>query len=142
MDNTIQEACKVTLGFFGAYGFNIGVQVYHKFQANIEHSRLKKLGHKEKLDIYNSPTMLASTRSVANFLEWQGPFLALFWMNAIVNKTGISWGWVTVLARIAYPLLACSGGITQAGIKPRMFLATVPAYAVLIYYGVKLYQAL
>ncbi|OQR95520.1 hypothetical protein THRCLA_22126 [Thraustotheca clavata] len=137
------EAAKVTLAYAGSFLFNILIQVYGKIRAVRHFKQLKAAGAtKEKFNRYTSDIMLAGDRSVGNFVEWQGIFLSLFWANALVTGKEIELGYVYVAIRLAYPILAQLGGITQAGPRPLIFLATIPGYYVLLRYMYLLYQQL
>jgi hypothetical protein len=106
------------------------------------HQKAKQAGSKEKYNRFTDPIMLASDRSVGNFIEWQGIFLSLFWVNAILTGKEMYLGWVYVGIRFLYPFLALAGGVTTKGPQPLIFVATVPGYVVLGRLSYLIYQAL
>ncbi|KDO20202.1 hypothetical protein SPRG_13456 [Saprolegnia parasitica CBS 223.65] len=136
-------AAKVTLAYAGAFLFNILIQVVGKVRSIRAFKALKAAtSTKERYNRYTSDVLIAADRSVGNFVEWQGVFLSLFWANALVTGNEIELGYVYVAIRLLYPILAHAGGVTQAGPRPLIFLATVPGYYVLARYAYLLYQAL
>ncbi|KAJ3312895.1 hypothetical protein HDV04_002552 [Boothiomyces sp. JEL0838] len=137
-----REASKVTLAYIGSFIFTIGIQVAFKVKSVKNHQQLKKTGSKEKYDRYQDEIMIPVDRSVGNFMEWQGSFILLFWMNAYLRGQDIWVGWIYVAVRMVYPLLALAGGVSRKGAQPLIFLTTVPGYAVLSYYGYQIYKAL
>ncbi|OQR80660.1 hypothetical protein ACHHYP_17361 [Achlya hypogyna] len=135
------EAAKVTLAYAIAFLFNIGVQVVGRVRAVKAFKKLKDAGAtKEKFNRYTSDIMLASDRSVGNFVEWQGIFLSLFWANALVTGKEVELGYLYVGIRFLYPILAQLGGISQGGARPLILVATLPGYYVLGRYMYLLYQ--
>ncbi len=88
---------------------------------------------KDSYNRYSDQKILAGDRAVGNFLEWQGVFLILFWLNAALNGSFVWVGWVFVAARLFYLLLAPSA-IQPSGIKVYLLAATAPAYCVLVFY--------
>ncbi|KAF0690656.1 Aste57867_17962 [Aphanomyces stellatus] len=135
------EAAQVTLGYAGAFLFNIFMQVHGKITAVRQFRAAKAAGGAGKYNRYTSNLMLAADRSVGNFVEWQGTFLALFWTNALVAGGKEIWlGWVYVAARVLYPLLARAGAIKKQGVTPLIFFSTVPGYYVLLRYMYLIYH--
>jgi hypothetical protein len=142
-DAILKEAARITFWYIVAFLFNVfGVQVYFKFSALIQHKANKAKGSKVAFNRYTDVRILAADRSVGNFVEWMGPFLALFWVNAALTGKGLEYGWLYVGIRVLYPFLALAGGITPAGPQPLIFLATLPGYYVLGYYMYQIYGAL
>ena len=141
-DSTFRQASQITLAYVAAFFFTIIMQARLKFKALSEHKLQKAQGSKAVFNRYTDPTMLAADRSVGNFIEWQGPFLVLFWLNAYVSGQYVQLGWVYVAARVLYPILAANGGIGTHGPKPLIFVATLPGYAVLIFYFYTIYTTL
>jgi hypothetical protein len=143
-----KQACKITLAFAGSYLFTIAVQVSYKIIQVKKHSARKAQAiqdgkeFKEKMDRYNDPIMIPADRAVGNFLEWQVPFLTLFWVNAALRGQDLYLGWIYVGLRTVYPLIAINGGITRAGARPKILFATLPGYAILFRYAYLIYQAL
>ncbi|KAJ3318006.1 hypothetical protein HDV06_000999 [Boothiomyces sp. JEL0866] len=143
MNNKVfREASKVTLGFVGTFLFTIGVQVAYKVKSFLNHKELKKAGSKEKYDRYKDEIMVPVDRSVGNYIEWQGAFVLLFWMNAYLREKDIWVGWIYVGVRMVYPLLALAGGVSRKGAQPLIFLTTIPGYGVLSYYAYQIYKEL
>jgi hypothetical protein len=138
----IKEGGKITLAFSGAFLFNVLVQVQGKIQSAMAHKRAKQAGTKEKYNRFSDEIMIPSDRSVGNFIEWQGLFLSLFWVNAALTGKEMWLGWVYVGIRFLYPLLAISGGVTSKGPRPLIFFATGPGYVVLLRLGYLIYKAL
>ncbi|ETW00876.1 hypothetical protein H310_07396 [Aphanomyces invadans] len=139
-----REAAQVTLGYAGAFFFNIAMQVYGKVTDLRQFQMAKAAGTiKTKYNRYASDGMLAADRSVGNFVEWQGTFLALFWTNAVVAGGKELWlGWVYVVVRMLYPILAQRGALKKHGVTPLIFVATVPGYYVLLRYMYLIYRGL
>ncbi|KAJ3274284.1 hypothetical protein HDV01_003128 [Terramyces sp. JEL0728] len=141
-DQVFKEASRVTLGFVGSFLFTVAIQVGYKARSIINHKELKKAGSKELYDRYKDEIMVPVDRAVGNYLEWQGAFLLLFWMNAYLRGTDIWVGWIYVGVRMAYPMLALLGGVTRKGAQPLIFLTTLPGYGILSYYGYQIYKVL
>ncbi len=115
------------------------VGLYYGFQVNV--LRVKTVltraatARGERFDRYfgDDRTMLAADRMQLNMLEHMGPFLVLFWLNAVFVDgpwTTVAGG-VYVAARAIYPFML--GGRLGRGIPGKVLVATVPGYAVLTY---------
>lgn len=142
-NDTLQLAARITLSYVGTFLFAIIVQTVSKIRAMAQHKANKaQTGSKEFFNRYTDVRILAADRSVGNFVEWMGAFLTLFWLNAFLTGDRVELGWIYVASRLLYPVLAVNGGISLAGAKPIIFLATVPGYYVLITYAWTIYAHL
>lgn len=139
-ETVLKEAARISLYYVLSFLFTVGYQGYLKFSAMAEHKGNNAT--RKPFERYGHVKILAGDRSVGNFLEWMGPFLILFWLNAFLNGTYVYMGWVYVASRFLYPILAGLGGIKASGPRPLIFLATLPGYVVLIFYLVQLWKYL
>eukprot|EP00668_Euglena_longa_P040587 GGOE01053439.1.p1 GENE.GGOE01053439.1~~GGOE01053439.1.p1 ORF type:complete len:145 (-),score=43.19 GGOE01053439.1:207-641(-) len=119
---------QVTAAMLGLYMLCLIYQGTRKFPLAAEARK-----QKEKFDRFADPRMLAPDRMVGNTLEWLPIFLGMFWLSLVLTagKT-LLLGWAYVAARALYAVLAVNGGICQGGVRPRILLATLPAYLILI----------
>lgn len=122
--------------FFLSIAFQVKLKLAALSLAKQESEKKDKDGFKT-YNRYTDNKILAGDRAVGNFLEWQGAFLALFWMNAYFTGQAVWLGWVYVAARLAYLALA-KFAIRPGGIRPILLVTTVPAYVVLFYYFAKI----
>lgn len=149
MDKRTEEAARITFAYLVVYFGYICIQVALKLTAMWKHrSEKSKAGPNAKpneFNRYDNPITLVGDRIVGNSLEWMGLFLGLLWLLVIVGERSravISYGWIYVAMRAIYPFLALAKGITKEGAQPIIFMSTVPAYAVLFYFGFHVYSAL
>lgn len=78
--------------------------------------------------------MYVIDRIGGNFVEWQGTFTALFWLNVYFGDgSDVYVGWLYVLSRILYAVLALQGNLTRKGPRPPLFIATGLGYGVILY---------
>jgi hypothetical protein len=140
----VAAAARVTLAFIGVFVINVLFQFYGKRHSAAMHVKAKTEG--ERPSPYNRYSsgdhiLLVGDRVVGNYVEWAVPFLSLFWMSMTITGQGEKLGWIYVVLRLLYIVLAAIGGITHAGVKPKLLLATIPMYAVLFMLGRNVYLA-
>lgn len=129
----------VTLAYIGLYyAFQIRVALIRRTLAREYRAR------GETFDRYfgQDRTMLAADRVQLNMLEHMPPFLALLWLHAVLVSPSSATiaGGIYVLTRSTYPLLI--GERMGRDVRALVFLATVPGYLVLIYFGAALLWAI
>jgi MAPEG family len=130
-------AVHITTAWIAVFVVAIVQQARTKFAAG---AAAKKRG--ERFNRYTCEATLVADRTVANQLEWGPAFLALFWMASVATGGGtLALGWAYVGLRALYIVLAANGGLCAGGARPKILLATVPAYGVLTALMVRLLRA-
>ena len=137
MDSYTNEALKITLSMVGVFLSCVLIQTYIKFKAIAAFKKQKAEGtSKECYNRYTDKAIVVGDRVVGNTLEWMWLFLMLLWLNAVFVKQpgflGFNVGWVYVVARALYPVIAVHGGIKLSGPQHVILLATVPGYVTII----------
>eukprot|EP01116_Phalansterium_solitarium_P003159 TRINITY_DN1381_c0_g1_i1.p1 TRINITY_DN1381_c0_g1~~TRINITY_DN1381_c0_g1_i1.p1 ORF type:complete len:152 (-),score=46.88 TRINITY_DN1381_c0_g1_i1:91-546(-) len=129
-------AARVTVAYALLFVVFVNIQLFAKVASARKHRAAKKAGKTEaaynRYDTSRDLTLHVADRIVGNYVEWASVFLATFWLCVIVTGQGLVEGWIYVIARALYPLLAFYGGVTLQGAKPLIFLSTVPGYGCLI----------
>ena len=147
-DEVEKNLARILAAYVLTFVFAVMAQKYSNFKAKAAY-RLKKKqmseDEKKKLSFnaYACEDSIAGDRCVGNWLEWAPAFLILIALNALVaDGKGIEYGWVYVLGRVLYPIMALAGGIKRGGATPLIFIATAPMYAVLIYFATTVFANL
>jgi len=137
-------ASRVTFAALLVHVLNILVQTGVKIHLLRKVRERKKLDPNYMFDRYNSgePLLLAADRIVGNFLEWLPVFLSVLWLYAFHVGDPSWYGWVYVVARALYPVVAFNGGIGRRGTLPIIYASTVPQYAMLLCLGLPVAYAL
>jgi hypothetical protein len=130
-DEILKEGANVTLGFIACLIFHLYYQTVSRISAIQLHGSKPGKGKKEPWNRYTDPIMLSVDRALGNLVEWQGAFLALLWLNALICQKEIWIGWLYVAARACVPVLA-RVSLQEPGIGKRlMFVSTVLCWSVL-----------
>ncbi|MFT7519778.1 MAG: hypothetical protein ACI9MC_001922 [Kiritimatiellia bacterium] len=124
------------------------ILLYYGLQINIlrvKNSLVREYRERgERFDRYfgDDRKMLAADRMQLNMLEHMPPFLALLWLNALfVGPFGATIaGSIYLTSRLLYPVLL--GSRVGRGVRGKILYATVPGYAVTLYFAVRLVLAL
>jgi len=137
-------AARVTFAALLVHVLNVVVQSVVKIHLMRKVKERKRLDPNYRFDRYkgDEPLLVTADRVVGNFLEWLPVFLSVLWLYAFHVGDPSWYGWVYVLARVLYPVVAFKGGIDRRGAMPIIFISTVPQYAMLVCLGLPVAYAL
>lgn len=141
-DETFLKCAHITIAYFLVLALTQLYQGSLRIRVFLKHQKNKSVHEtKQKYMRYGHEDLLAADRCIGNFVEWMGPFMGVFWLNAILDGQYVELGWVYVASRILYPFIAVGlNGITSSGPDPIMYLATTPGYLVIGFYAYRVFR--